>query len=647
MRPEMASLSDADGSFCIPLNTPDATLARTGGKGLNLAKLSQAGFPVPGGFIVTTAGYDSFVEGAGLAGWMASEVAGNDASDPDALAALSDRLRARLRESAIPQKLGAQMRAAYADLGLPRVAVRSSATAEDLPDTSFAGQQDTILNVLGTDALLAAVVDCWSSLWTARAIGYRARNGIDQSTVSLAVVVQRMVQSETAGVLFTANPLTGRRTETVIDATFGLGEALVGGLVEPDHYAVDSATGRVLSKQLGAKATVIRGLADGGIETTQGENAAEQALSDAQIKMLTALGQRVAALYDFPQDIEWAFAGGELYLLQSRPITSLFPVPPAGAGDDLRVYASLGAIQGVLGPFTPLGQEMIRGIFAGFVHLFERDATIYNQPIIHVAGERPWIDVTGALRNPIGRRIFLRTLPMVEPGAAETVRSLAADPRLSAGTVRPDSLARAAPFISRFLRAALQSFLRPEAAVQQIQSSVEGMMATVDERLQLAHTLDQRIDLCEWLCYNAFFPFLMPRYIPPVAIGYASLAALNLLNAKLAANQADIPQQLALDLTRGLPNNVTTEMDLELWQVAKRIRQDSASCALFRARGPRGTGPGFPCEEAAGLHPDRRGRVPGSLWNAGACRDRLRPAPLAGAAGAPHGRAPELPVHRG
>ena len=638
MRPEMASLSDADGSFCIPLNTPGATLARTGGKGLNLAKLAQAGFHVPGGFIVTTAGYDSFVESAGLAGWMAAEVAGIDASDPDALAALSDRLRARLRESAIPQKLGAQMRAAYAELGLPRVAVRSSATAEDLPDTSFAGQQDTILNVLGTDALLAAVVDCWSSLWTARAIGYRARNGIDQSTVSLAVVVQRMVQSETAGVLFTANPLTGRRTETVIDATFGLGEALVGGLVEPDHYAVDSATGRVLSKQLGAKATIIRGLADGGIETTQGENAAEQALSDAQIKMLTALGQRVAALYDFPQDIEWAFAGGELYLLQSRPITSLFPVPPAGAGDDLRVYASLGAIQGVLGPFTPLGQEMIRGIFAGFVHLFERDATIYNQPIIHVAGERPWIDVTGALRNPIGRRIFLRTLPMVEPGAAETVRSLAADPRLSAGTVRPDSLARAAPFISRFLRAALQSFLRPEAAVQQIQSSVEGMMATVDERLQLAHTLDQRIDLCEWLCYNAFFPFLMPRYIPPVAIGYASLAALNLLNAKLAANQADIPQQLALDLTRGLPNNVTTEMDLELWQVAKRIRQDSASCALFRAADPEELAQDFHAKRlpastqiAVAEFLDRYGMRGLAEIDFGQPRWREQPAPLMGA----------------
>ena len=300
--------TNVDTSLCLPLNAAGATLARTGGKGLNLTKLAQAGFPVPGGFIVTTDGYDAFVNGAGLAGWMAEEVAAIDATHPDALAALSDRIRARFRESVLPPALAETIRSTYASLGRPKVAVRSSATAEDLPDFSFAGQQDTFLNVLGDDALLDAVRECWSSLWTARAIGYRARNSIDQSAVSLAVVVQEMVQSEVSGVLFTANPLSGRRTETVIDATLGLGEALVSGLVQPDHYVTETASGRILEKRLGAKATIIRGVAGGGTVTEAADARGQQALSDKAIAAVTALGKRVADFYASPQDLEWAYA---------------------------------------------------------------------------------------------------------------------------------------------------------------------------------------------------------------------------------------------------------------------------------------------------------------------------------------------------
>ncbi|RLT33583.1 MAG: phosphoenolpyruvate synthase, partial [Chloroflexi bacterium] len=360
-------------TLCLPLNAPGATLASTGGKGLNLTKLAQAGFPVPGGFIVTTGGYDAFVNDAGLAGWMADEVAAIDARDPESLNALSDRIRARFRESAMPPALADTIRAAYAALGKPKVAVRSSATAEDLPDFSFAGQQDTFLNVLGDDALLGAVRECWSSLWTARAIGYRARNGIDQSAVSLAVVVQAMVQSDTSGVLFTANPLTGRRTETVVDAIYGLGEALVSGQVEPDHYIVETATGRIVAKLLGAKATVIRGAEGGGTLTQSADAGSQQALSDDEIRQVTALGKRVTDFYGSPQDIEWGYADGQLYLLQSRAITSLFPVPELPADenpDDLRVFFSFGAVQGMLDPMTPLGRDVIKAIFIGGGTLF-------------------------------------------------------------------------------------------------------------------------------------------------------------------------------------------------------------------------------------------------------------------------------------
>ena len=571
---------------CLPLNTPDAALSFVGGKGQNLARLASAGFPVPNGFIVTTDGYNQFIEDAGLSGWMAAEAGSIDAANPVALAALSDRLRARLRASQIPVKVAAKICSAYSELGRPHVAVRSSATAEDLPGMSFAGQQDTVLNVLGDDALLHAVVECWSSLWTARAIAYRARNSIDQSVVSLAVVVQMMIQSDTSGVLFTANPLTGRRAETVIDATFGLGEALVSGQVEPDHYVVESNTCHILKKQLGAKAKVVRGLAAGGVEELQAEHRLEQALSDEQITKLTAMGQRVADLYDFPQDIEWAFADGNLFLLQSRPITSLFPLPHLVDDGDLKVFLSLGAIQGVLGPFTPLGLDFVGGLFAGLAQLFSRDATIYNQSLIRSAAERPWIDVTGALRNPIGRRIFSRAFPLVDPGAAQNIRTLFADPRLEAGAISLNSTGSLAPFLIRILKSAARAFFRPDAVAREICIAADAQVAAVAERARTARTLDERTDLCEWLCYNAMFPFLLPCFVPPVLVGYVSLAALSRLAPRLARTDNDLSPQLALELTRSLPNNVTTEMDLELWQVAKRIRQDSAASAAFAAADP-------------------------------------------------------------
>ncbi|MEN8173503.1 MAG: PEP/pyruvate-binding domain-containing protein, partial [Chloroflexota bacterium] len=227
-------------SSLIPLSSPDADLTTVGGKGTNLAKLACAGFPVPNGFMIPTASYREFVSSNQLEKIIDAHLRNLDFSSPQALETASQEIRAGFRKGVVQQSLVDALEIGSTWLSGQAVAVRSSATAEDLPDMSFAGQQDTFLNVLEDKALLESVVDCWSSLWTARAIGYRARNEIAHQDASLAVIVQEMVQSEVSGVLFTANPLTGKRSETVIDAAFGLGEALVGGHVEPDHYIIDS-----------------------------------------------------------------------------------------------------------------------------------------------------------------------------------------------------------------------------------------------------------------------------------------------------------------------------------------------------------------------------------------------------------------------
>ncbi len=586
MKEHSGNVPGSDSRYCMPLNTPDTALSLVGGKAINLGKLIKGGFRVPDGFIVTVHAYSDFVSGQGLAGELSEEMALIDADDPAALDSLSERLRARFKKSAIPTGITASIRTSYVALGGPPVAVRSSATAEDLPDMSFAGQHDTFLNVQGGESLLAAITGCWSSLWTARAISYRTRNNVNHQSVAIAVVVQTMVPSESSGVLFTANPLTGRRFETVIDATVGLGEALVSGKIEPDHFVVESSSGQILQRKIGAKAKTMHGKAGGGVITTDTANPHRQAVQDSQIRALTETGQHVAEMLGSPQDIEWAYTGDELFLLQSRPITSLFPIPPDKGNEALRVYLSLGAIQGVPGPFTPLGQEMIRGLFAGLAQLAGYNATIDSQKLIRISAERPWVDATAALRNVVGRRIFLRVFPLAEPGAADMVRELVADPRLQGGGIRLITLRRIGPFFFQMIRLLSGALLRPEAAALRARRTVEASIEEVEEKMKSSRTLAGRIELCERLCYDALFPALMPLFMPLIVAGYGSLALLQRLASILAAADDDIQPHIFLDLNRSLPHNVTTEMDQALWRVAERIQEDPAGAAAIADANP-------------------------------------------------------------
>jgi rifampicin phosphotransferase len=289
----------------LPFDAVDrGALPVVGGKGANLGELTRAGLPVPPGFCATTAAYELVAGDAGL-GTILDDLS---AAPPDQahLAKLAAATRAALLATPVPPNVVEAITEAYWALGdgtsVP-VAVRSSATAEDLPHASFAGQQDTFLNVLGADNVVEAVRHCWASLWTDRAVSYRASNGIDHRGVRLAVVVQRMVEAEVAGVLFTANPLTGRRRQTVINAAPGLGEAVVSGMVNPDHFVVNTPTGEIVERRLGDKRAAVRATAGGGtqkIELTG--NGDEASLDDAQIRALANLGARVEAYYGEPQD---------------------------------------------------------------------------------------------------------------------------------------------------------------------------------------------------------------------------------------------------------------------------------------------------------------------------------------------------------
>ena len=301
--------------YVLPLADSNATLDVAGGKGASLAKLANAGLPVPGGFHVTTTAYKQFVAENGLQSRIMAALEAVDVAQPATLETASRAIHEAFLEGQMPPDIAGAVAQAYAEMSgaTPFVAVRSSATAEDLPDLSFAGQQETFLNIQGADAVLDAVKRCWASLWTARAIGYRVQHAIDQEIVSLAVVVQALVPAEVAGIMFTANPLNGRRDQAVINAAWGLGEAVVGGLVTPDTFTVDKADHTIVAREIADKQTMTVRI-DGGTEEQPVSDALRHApsLGDAQVVELAQLGTQIETLYGMPMDIEWAIVDGAL-----------------------------------------------------------------------------------------------------------------------------------------------------------------------------------------------------------------------------------------------------------------------------------------------------------------------------------------------
>jgi rifampicin phosphotransferase len=561
----------------LPFGAIDrAALPVAGGKAANLGELTRAGLPVPTGFCVTTAAYDLVSGDAALDSTLAA-LAETRPDDMARLAELTNEARASLLEAHIPDALAEAITTAYRTLGngtsVP-VAVRSSATAEDLPYVSFAGQQDTYLNVVGVDALIDAVRRCWASLWTDRAVSYRASNGIDPRTVRLAVAVQKMVEAEVSGVLFTANPLTGKRRQAVIDASPGLGEAIVSGAVNPDHFVVDTVTGELLERHLGDKQIAVRATAGGGTQRVEATGHADEAsLSDEQVRALAELGARVEAHYGSPQDMEWAVdSGGEIWLLQARPITTLFPLP-AGApptDDDLRVYFSFSVAQGVYRPLTPMGLQTFRLVLsalATFAGHPPRDR--YAGPAFFAeAGGRIFADITPALRARLGRKLLDFVTRNMEARTAPLLKRLAADPRLALVASPRWPVLRTILTVlmrERIPLHVVRALARPEEARARATRVVAEFRAAGDVPRDAGPA--ERLAEIERVLFS--FPSRFVPRVPPVFITGLTTYA---LAGKLLGNlSTDDERRVVL---RGLPHNPTTEMDLALWGLSQRIRAD-------------------------------------------------------------------------
>ncbi|MFD7817325.1 rifamycin-inactivating phosphotransferase [Streptomyces sp. NPDC059785] len=397
--------------YVADLHEVDETrIADVGGKGAHLGGLSRIeGIRVPEGFCVTTDAFRRVVARTPAIGDALDRLAGSDPADREAVRTLSAELRRTIEEAGVPDAIAAAVTRALARLGeRAACAVRSSATAEDLPTASFAGQQDTYLNVVGPAEVLRHIGRCWASLFTERAVTYRQRNGIDHRTVHMAVVVQRMVFPEASGILFTADPVTGDRRVTTVDAGFGLGEALVSGLVNPDVFKVRD--GEITARAIAAKQRAVLAVPGGGTREAaiEAERQERPALTDAQVVELERLGRRIEAHFGRPQDIEWCLSGDGFRIVQSRPITTLFPVPETGDQDN-HVYVSVGHQQMMTDPMAPLGLSM-----------WQLTAMVP----MHAAGGRLFVDVTRRLASPASRAGLLDLMGKGDPlirDALETV----------------------------------------------------------------------------------------------------------------------------------------------------------------------------------------------------------------------------------
>jgi pyruvate,water dikinase len=385
-------------------------VAVVGGKGANLGELSRIeGIRVSPGFCVTTDAFRTIIAEAPSIDARLDRLSRVHPTDRESIRTLSAEIRSILERIAIPDDLAGAITGALAALGEQApYAVRSSATAEDLPAASFAGQQDTYLNVVGPAAVLQHVSRCWASLFTDRAVTYRLRNGVDDGKVHMAVVVQQMVFPEAAGVLFTADPVTSNRKVASVEASLGLGEALVSGLVNADAFKVRDS--EIVAKSIATKQLAISALPAGGTQEVaiDPERREQPALTDAQVVRLVQLGRRIEAHFGRPQDIEWCLVDNAFQIVQSRPITTLFPVP-AVSDEENHVYVSVGHQQMMTDPMKPLGLSLFQ--LTAFRPMYE-------------AGGRLFVDVTRALASPASRAGLLEVLGKSDPLIRDALQTI-------------------------------------------------------------------------------------------------------------------------------------------------------------------------------------------------------------------------------
>jgi len=529
-------------------------LLLVGGKGVHLGQLAKMeGIQVPEGFCVTTVAYQKAIEHNDAYHALLERLTTLKADDRDQISEISSQIRQILMRAEIPFDVVKAVTDYLSRLGQEHAyAVRSSATAEDLPHASFAGQQDTYLNIVGIEAILQHINKCWASLFTDRAVIYRMQNGFDHNQVYLSVIIQRMIFPQASGILFTADPITSNRKLLSIDAGFGLGEALVSGIVSADCYKVQGED--IVDKRIATKKLATYGRNEGGTETRKldPDQQKSQTLTDQQILQLARIGRQLEAYFGYPQDIEWCLADDTFYIVQSRPITTLYPIPEANDQEN-HVYISVGHQQMMTDPMKPLGLSFY---------------LLITPAPMRKAGGRLFVDVTPMLSSPVGRENFLNTLGKSDPLINDAlmtliernfIKSLPED-RKDQSEPNPDS-----------------SKGRPAAGFQ---AQIENDPTIVSDLIKKSQTsIEQLKQIIETKSGADLFDFILEdlkelkKFLFDPQSSKVFMTAMNAsswINEKMYEWLGE--RNAADTLSQSVPNNITSEMGLALLDVADVVR---------------------------------------------------------------------------
>ncbi|MFZ5967277.1 MAG: phosphoenolpyruvate synthase [Bacillota bacterium] len=546
-------------------------LAMVGGKGANLGELSRIdGIRVPEGFCVTTEAYKRIIGETPEFNALLEQLSLLKAEDRERIRETSGKIRSVIEGTAIAKDIEEAVTRHLAKLGDKNAyAVRSSATAEDLPTASFAGQQDTYLNIIGKEAILKHISKCWASLFTDRAVTYRIQNGFDHNKVHLSVVVQKMVFPEAAGIMFTADPITSNRKVVSIDASFGLGEALVSGLVDADIYKVRE--GKVADKKISTKKLAIYALKEGGTKEQQlgPDRQNMQTLTDEQILQLEKTGRRIEGFFGRPQDIEWCLYEGKFYIVQSRPITTLYPVPDVNDGKN-HVYMSLGHQQMMTDVMKPLGMSL-------FPIWLKK---ITSAPMVG-AGGRIYMDVSYELASPTASKIFVKsglgsTDILIQKALYNVLKRKDYIKTLARGkTTMGLSGGSMGQVVSGFMQSRKIERENDAGLLHKVFAKHDAQVRDLEQRIN-GKTGADLFDFILQDMDEAYKSIVLDNY----GVGIVGVFAPGWLkkNLKKWLDENDV----ADILTQSLSNNVTAEMGLELLDVADVVRQYPAVMDYFQ-----------------------------------------------------------------
>lgn len=532
-------------------------LSIVGGKGANLGKLSRIqGIRVPDGFCVTTEADKRIIDNNKELSDLLDQLSCLSVDDRERISEISKKIRRVIKGIAIAKDIEEEITTQLSKLGEKNAyAVRSSATAEDLPTASFAGQQDTYLNIIGKDAILKAISKCWASLFTDRAVTYRIQNGFDHRKIYLSVVIQKMVFPEASGIMFTADPVASNRKVLSIDASFGLGEALVSGLVNSDIYKVRED--RIIHKKISAKKLAIYALKGGGTEEKEieAERQNMQTLTDNEVLKLESMGRKIEAYFGCPQDIEWCFYEDEFYIVQSRPITTLYPVPDAKDGKN-HAYISFGHMQMMTETIKPLG--------ISFLQILNKDYILVD------AGGRVFYDISNDLASPMGRKIILSTFGQADPLIKNAMLNLS----------KRKEFLKTLPHGKKTLRIGGEG-LSWDLPIEAIKMYRKNDAAVIKELIRSAkesvRELQQRIvdvsgdELFDFILQDRKELAKVMADTRSVAAGIIGMMTAAWINKKM---EKWLGEKGAVDtLSQSVDNNVSSEMGLELLDVADVVRE--------------------------------------------------------------------------